>query len=425
MIKSNSFAIMIKLTMINLYNNTLHAIASYCFTGLQSMVYLNLRNLHIKQLGHLSFFGMAKLEHLDLSKNYISTVEYDVYGGMKAIQTIDLRFNNIMFVDNVKEFNMFQLYGVFVYLDTNAGCCSINKLMTCFVGDMKHSNDKENCVTPKIVELNYFNITFSLFMVLLYLAIFYFRKSKKSTHYTISKHLFIANLLQPSYIILYNLIFLIIRERTIYIHTIWLDSYGCYCLNILFCTSFVLSKLLFWTLVLDQFIAVKYLLLKFIWSDHIQGCILSCWVVSIAIAVAQHAVASKATISCVPFDLRDSDTNRLITASSMLFIFACISATIPCMFFMIASHVKASNEKVGNKHAAANQKGIIRKGIFVSSVSICTWLLMFIITIFSYNLPDQSLGNDILMDTTMHLSECVVLVYYCYTITSSLSKKAK
>ena len=413
-IKSESFEGMAKLQMINLHANAIHEVHPYTFTGFLSILHLSLSNLQIKHLHKLSFFGMNNLHHLDLTANQISTIQYSTYYGMQSIQTIDLRSNEIMLIDNTEFFTILPLAGVVVYLDKMLPCCSLSEMLTCFVGAMEKRTS--NCGKLKKVEISYFNITFSLITVIILVVMFICQKSKSrtSSHYTILKQLCVAGVLQSCYQIASNMIFLILGNRYIYLQTKWLDSYACALLNVIFFTGFTKSKVLSFILVLDQLIEVKYVFHKHAWSDYLVRCLLTSWVVVILAAISQQLLTSNVTVSCMPLILADSNIKRLVVTGTVLFVTGCLTAAIPCMYYVIASHVKISNQKVKNKLAAANQKKIIRKGVIVSVVFSSSWLPMIILAVSSYTHPVNTHLHGILIDAVIHLSEIVLVFYFSY-----------
>ena len=359
-----------------------------------------------------------KLEHIDLSSNQIRTIDYEVYGGLKAIQSIDLRFNGILFIDNSKVFSILSLVGVDVYMDVPVYCCSLDPALHCFVSDRTVMHAMEMCRVQKITAISYFNIIFSLFILIVDIAMVFLNKAtnKKSSHYAIFKQFFLATLLQTLYMIIINLVLVFVRNEGIYLQTLWPKSFGCYFLSVVFSTGFLLSKLLSFILVLDQFVAVKYVLLKYKWSDHILWVLLSCWVISILAAILQQYFAPSNTPSCLPFVLPTFDPTLVFVTSTLFFITACLTSAIPYIYYKIASHVKASNKNVRNKNAAANQKAIIRKGAVVTGVSVGTWLLILSVTLISCAQSAQKQADDILIDTAIHASECLLVAYYLYTI---------
>ena len=82
----------------------------------------------------------------------------------------------------------------------------------------------------------YINIVCSLLAIFIDFAIFLVKKSthKSGSHYTILKQLLMANLIESSYLVTRDAIFLSNDNEDIYFNTIWLESIQCNILNVTF-----------------------------------------------------------------------------------------------------------------------------------------------------------------------------------------------
>ena len=414
LVRRGSFQSMIRLQLIDLHDNDIHEIFSFGFMGLQSMVDLNLSRFGISNLHDMSFFGMPNLEHLDLSSNRITTITYSMCHGLFAIRTIDMRFNKIMFLEPLRLMSIFSMHTVTIHLDTVVYCCSLFKSFTCFVNENKVNNQK--CYPRVKIESCYVNIICSVCIILSNVAIFTFQKSIiiSSTHYTILKQLLVTNLLQFCYSAMRGISFAIIRYKIIYLNTLWMQSIVCNILCVLFYVGFATKKVLMFILVLDQIIAVKYIIRKQIWSSKVTLCLFGCWSITTIFAISQQLLMPKVSPSCVPFLLMNSDTPRLIAIWSWFFITACLIVGIPLMYRIIAAHVKASNISVRNTNMITNQRLIIRNGVILTAVGVGSWLPMFAVAQYSYVQPDDHQTINLLVDLAVHSPEVVFTCYYCY-----------
>ena len=415
-VQSNSFESMIRLKFLELHYNEIYVIHSFCFIGLQSIINLDLSNFNITTIHVLAFFGMFNLNNLDLSTNRISTVTASAYYGLTSIQVIDLRYNHILFTEDFKLLSLSSMNGVIihVYMDSTVFCCALYKSILCFVGE--HRLDPHICTHLVNFKMCYINIVFSLLVIIIDLAIFLVKKStsKLGSQYTILKQLLMANLIESSYILIRDVIFLINENENIYLNTIWLKSVPCNILNVIFFIGFVVTNFFLFTLVLDQLIAVRYVLKRDIWSGKVIWCITSCWIIALLVAVLQLILVPNFTYTCIPILLTHSDLLRLILTWNLLLTTFSFVVIIPIMYIMIARHVKASNISVHSKNTLTNQKGIIRNGVVLSSVGLCSWLPMFIAVQFSYFQPESKFIINYLVDAAIHVSEYAFMFYCCY-----------
>ena len=415
-VQSNSFENMIRLKVLELQSNKIYVIHSFSFIGLQSIINLDLSHFNITTIHALSFIGMFNLNNLNLSTNRISTITASTYYGLTSIQVIDLRYNHILFTEDFKLLSLSSINDVIihVYMDRTVYCCALYKSILCFVGE--HKLEPHLCSPLVKFDMCYINNVFSFSIIFIDLAIFLFNKStsKAGSHCTILKQLLMANLLQSSYILLRNVIFLFIKNENIYLNTIWLESILCNILNVIFFVGFVVTKLFLFMLVLDQLIAVRYVLKRHIWTGNVIWCISSCWIITLLMAVLQQILVPNLTYTCTSILLTHSDLLRLILTWSVLLTTFSFIAVIPIMYIIIARHVKASNTSVHSKNTLTNQKKIIRNGVILSAVGTCSWLPMFVAVQFSYF---QSESNGIikyLVDAAIHVSEFAFMFYYFY-----------
>ena len=419
-VQKNCFESMIRLKVLDLHNNEIYAIHSFNFIGLQSIIHLDLSHFKITALHAFSFFGMFNLIDLDLSINGISTMTASAYYGLTSIQVIDLRYNHILFTEDLKLLSLSSMNVVIIYMDTTLYCCSLYKSIRCFVG--KHRVEPHSCNPVVKVKMCYINIVCSLLAIFIDFAIFLVKKStyKSGSHYTILKQLLMANLIESSYIIIRDLIFLINENENIYLNTIWIESILCNILNVIFFVGFIMTKLFLFILVLDQLIAVRFVLKKHIWTGKVIWCLTSCWIITVLIAILQQILVPNFSYMCMPIFFTYSDPLRLILTWSLLLTTFSFIAVIPIMYIMIARHVKASNISVGSKNTLTNQKRIIRNGVVLSSVGLCSWLPMFIAIQFSYFQPESKYIINYLVDTVIHFSEYAFMFYCCYKFKVSL-----
>ena len=413
-VQKNCFENMIRLKVLDLHNNEIYAIHSFNFIGLQSIINLDLSNFKITTLHALSFFGMFNLINLDLSTNRISILTASTYYGLTSIQVIDLRYNHILFTEHLKLLSLFSMNIVIIYMDTTLYCCSLYKSIRCFVGE--HRVEPHSCNPVVKVKMCYINIVCSLLAIFIDFTIFLVKKSthKSGSHYTILKQLLMANLIESSYLITRDAIFLSNDNEDIYFNTIWLESIQCYILNVIFFLGFVMTKLFLYILVVDQLIAVRYVLKRHIWTSKVIWCITSCWIFTLLVAVLQQIMITNLSYMCMPILLTYSDLLQLILTWSLLLTTFSFIAVIPILYIMIARHVQASNISVGSKNTLTNKKMIIRNGIVLSAVGICSWVPMFIAIQFSYFQSENKCIINYLVDAAIHFSEYAFMFYCCY-----------
>ena len=413
-VQMNCFESMIRLQVLDLHNNAIYVIHPFTFIGLQSIIHVDFSNFKITTLHAFSFFGMFNLIDLDLSTNRISIITASAYYGLTSIQVIDLRYNHILFTEDLKRLSLSSMNVVIVYMDIRIYCCSLYKSIRCFGGE--HRVEPHSCNPIVKVKMCYINIVCSLLAIFIDFAIFIVKKSthKSGSHYTILKQLLIANLIESSYIIIRDVIFLNNENKNIYLSTIWLDSIPCNILNVIFFIGFVMTKLFLFIFVADQLIAVRFVLKRHIWTSKVIWCMISCWIFTLLIAVSQQIMITNVTYMCIPILLSYSDPLRLILTGSLLLTTFSFIAVIPIMYIMIARYVRASNISVGSKKTVANQRKIIQNGIVLSAVGICSWLPMFIAIQFSYFQPESKCIINYLIDVAIHSSEYAFMLYCCY-----------
>ena len=137
-----------------------------------------------------------------------------------------------------------------------------------------------------------------------------------------------ANLIESSYILIRDAIFLNNENENIYLNTIWLESISCNILNVIVCVGFVMTKLFLFILMVDQLIAVRYFLKKQILSGKVIWCITSCWIFTLLIAVSQQLLITNLTYMCMPILLTYSDPLQVILTWSLLLTTFNFSAVI-------------------------------------------------------------------------------------------------
>ena len=339
-LQKNCFENMIQLKVLDLHNNEIYAIHSFTFRGLQSIMNLDLSNFKIITLHVVSFFGMFNLINLDLSTNRISTITASAYHGLPLIQVIDLRYNQILFTEDLALLSLSSMNVIIIYMDIRIYCCSLYKSIRCFVSEQRV--DPHSCNLTVKVKMCCINIIFSLLAIFIDIAVFFVKKSthKSGSHYTILKQLLMANLIESSYILIRDVIFLNNETENIYFNTIWLESIPCNILNIIFFVGFVMTKLFLFILVVDQLIAVRYVLKRHIWTDKVIWCITSCWIFTLLIAISQQLLHTNLSYMCMPILLTYSDPLRLILTWSLLLTTFSFVVIIPIMYILIARHVK-------------------------------------------------------------------------------------
>ena len=415
MVQSQTFTNMKKLTNLDLRNNAIHEIQMYNFQGLESIEYLNLSNFNLIALNVLSFYGMTALGRLDLSNNSLTSISCTAFFGLDSIKEIDLRLNKIEVIECLKLLSTFARNAITVNVDKTLYCCSIEKSLKCYV-DGKEYGNFFSCHSVESRTQYRLNIVISSFTLLCYGIIISVQTVTRqpSSHNTILKHLFVANLLPTIHSLTHSSVMLFQEHGYIYLHSMWVKSYECSAFNTMFFTGIVLPKVLIFILVVDQYLAVKFPLKKHIWSAYVVKTLCANWIIVTSAAIVQHWLRMTHVTSCTSFILINSSTiYRIYTFSIMSLTSLCVAA-IPVLYYQIAANVKASNLRVNNKNAAANQKLILQKCIILTLVGFGSWCSMFTVVLYSYTQQTEDLILHVLNFSSVHLREALFVIYYCH-----------
>ena len=411
-IKPKSFDHMYKVTTLDLRHNKIYQIKSHNFLGLQSLNYLTLSNFQIFSYEFSPFYGLTQIRHLDLSLNRFTHIRRDMFIGLFAIQIIDLRGNNFLLIDFINIASAGLSKNLSLYFDDMLYCCSLKNTYACYVNNTNYH--VQNCnlqLTP--VALNYTNIVFSIIFLLINLwKIYLDRNLGTSKHLILLKHLSIATLLFSVYLILKSSITSIYKDEFIYMATLWLQSYWCMFLSVNFFTAFVASKMIMLFLVINQLVAVK-----FMYNEHIITCfnyyLYGIWIVVILTAVSFASVIPNHSITCSPLVIsKYYSFAKLFLVGTVLLSTAVSVAVLPVIYAIITAHVTASNKRVQNSKSALNKSKIIQKGIFITTIGISSWLLIFILSTYSYVNPGSQYNISVLLSITVYLSVSINIIFF-------------
>ena len=409
LVKPKSFNRMYKITMLDLRYNKIYQVKSHNFLGLNSLIYLNLSNFQIFNFEFSPFYGLAQIRHLDLSLNRFTHIRRDMFIGLFAIQIIDLRDNNFLSINIIIIADLSKQLSV--YFDDTLYCCSLKLKYTCYANDTNY--DVQSCNlqrTPFSVDA--FNIALSIIFLFINLwSICMDRNLGTSRHLVLLKHLSTANLPLSLYLILMSSIMLLYKDKFIYMSTSWMESYWCMFLSVNFLTSFVASKMIMLLLVIDQLIAVK-----FMFNEHIITCfnyyLYGIWIVVILTAVSFASVIPNHSITCSPFVFSENCSFAKLFLVGTVFLCTAVSvAVLPVIYAIITAHVNASNKRVHNSKSALNKRKIIHKGIFITIIGISSWLLMFLLFIYSYVNSDSQNNISVLLSIIGHLSGSINMIF--------------
>ena len=263
------------------------------------------------------------------------------------------------------------------------------------------------------------NAVISSFALLSFGIIFYVQTVTRqpSSHSTILKHLFVANLHPTIYSLTHSVVmlYMYLKHGYVYLHSIWLKSYECSAFNKMIFTGIALPKLLILILVVDQYLAVKFVMQTRIWFVLVVWVLGASWIMVITAAILQQWLRMTHVTSCTSFMLINSSITDLIYTFSIMCITALYVAAILALYYQIAAHVKASNLRVNNKNAAANQKLIRQMGIILTFVGFDSWFSMCTVTLYSYTQHTENLIFHVWNDSSIHIAEGVFMLYYCHT----------
>ena len=408
-IKPKSFGYMYKVMMLDLRYNKIHQIKSHNFLGLQSLHYLSLRNFQIFGFEISPFYGLAEIRHLDLSFNRFTHIRRDMFIDLIAIRIIDLRNNNFLSIDFINIAGLSR--NVSVYFDDMIYCCSLKHTHTCYINNT--TDHQQNCnlqQTPFLLDVTNIVMSFGFLLVNVW-TIYIGRHSGTSRHLVLLKHLSVANLPLCLYLILMSSLTSIYKDKFIYMSTLWMQSYWCRFLSVNFFTAFVASKMIMLLLVIDQLIAVKYMFNEHIIS-YFKYYLYGIWIGVILAAISFASVIPNHSITCSPLVIsKHHSFVKLLLVGIVLFCTAVSVAVIPVIYAMIKAHVTASNKRVRNSKSTFNKRSIICKGTFITTIGTSTWLLMCLLSAYSYVNSDLQFNIPVQISISIHLYESINTIF--------------
>ena len=411
-VNPKSFDVMYNVTILDLRYNKIRQIKSHTFFGLHSLDYLSLSNFQIVRFESSPFYGLTQIRHLDLSFNNFKHIRSDMFIGLITIQIIDLRGNRFLAIDftNIADLSK----NLLVYFDDILYCCSLKHTYGCYVNATRHVQNCDLQHTP--LSLDVTNIVLSLVFLLVNVWTIYLgRISGTSRNLILLKHLSIANLPFCVYLMLMSSLKSIYKDKFIYMSTLWMQSYWCMFLSVSFFTAFVASKMIMLFLVINQLVAVKFMFNEHIIS-YFKYYLYGIWIVVILTAVSFASVFLNHSITCSPLVFSQyCSFAKLLLVGIVLLCTAVSVAVIPVIYAIIKAHVTASNKKVENSKAAFNKRKITRKGIFITVTGTSTWLLMLLLSIYSYVNSDLLYNISVLISITVHSSQAINMIFLLST----------
>ena len=387
-----SFISMRKLTYmyIDLRNNQIHIIHSLQFVGLTSLERLYLYNFQITGLSMYSFGGLTFLKMLNLSNNAITNLNQLCFYGPILIETIDLRYNKLLSME-LLSFPV-GLVHVRLHFDESLYCCFIVKTQHCYIDGYHHPSVSHCEAMLNTISIDILDIVFSLIILSLNLIALVFQGTHKkmSSHVALLKHLAMANTIITIYLILLCVSRLQYKSELIYLNTLWLHSNWCHLLEIIFFIGYVTPKCFWFLLVVNQFIAIRYVFRQShrrISIIYIPGVV---WLTMISLAVGQQRITQGNSIVCSPFFI-SNDNLQLISLILLMIIVGLMIVGIVIMYYLIIARVKKSNARVrstiGNTHIMSLQS----KAMFTISIQLIIWMSMSIASLLTYFDADNQL----------------------------------
>ena len=379
-IKADSFKDLLHLTSIDLRNNKIYVLRQFIFKGLISLAYLNLSNFGIKKITYCSFMGMSNLNLLNLSSNSLDTIKQGAFEGLTNIQHIDLRHNALFGEIKITLSNP----SVSLYFDDVLYCCNLDANHRCHVNNVTVATSHYcNTPTPSI-----YSVVISLGSIMLNLGIlckFHWLK-KCPSHKTLLRHIGFTSIIASSYISILFITLSFHSSNFVFLNTLWLQSYMCNVLSASLMTSFMMSKILFLLISLNQLIAVKCVFDMRRISNYVLYASYSVWiVVIIATYIIQKFGVTTQNISCFPllpngykFDLLQH------TTLSFMFLTLLMIIGVALIYRKIIRHVQISSLKVSSTMSKRNQTLLARKAVVVVLINVCTWISLLALIIYSW-----------------------------------------
>ena len=414
-ISHNSFTSMRRLKYIDLRDNRLHTINSFMFAGLTSLERLYLYNFEITTLKIYSFYGLIFLKMLNLSRNAITTLNHFCFHGPISIETIDLRHNKLMSMETL--FFSVGLVHVRLHFDEPLYCCFIDTAQYCYIDGHHYLFDTgSQCEAMVSTSIDIVDIVFSLIVLSLILMAMIFQGNPKQTsfHVALLKQLAIANSIHTIYLILLCVARLLYTSEVIYLNTLWSQSNWCNVLNVMFFIGYLAPKCFWFLLVVDQFIAIRYMFIKYNRSSNMMYIPGAVWLIILLLAVAQQRITQGNCSVCSPFVISNelSDSNQLTLLLSVMTLAGWMIVCIVIMYYLIVRHVKKSNSRAQSTTGHARIKKLISKAMFTITIQVIIWMSMSITSFYTYHNSNDRYALRIVTSVVVHSSECLHILYF-------------
>ena len=410
----NSFVTMAKLKYIDLRDNHIHSINSLNFVGLTSIEHLDFYNFQITSLDMYSFDGMIFLKLLNLSSNAITTVTKLYFYRPVSMETIDLRYNKLLSMELL--FFPVGLVHVRLHFDETLYCCFIGKTQHCYI-DNQHYPSVSQCETMlNMTSIDIVDIVFSSIILSLNLIALIFQGTfeKMTSHVALLKHLAVANNFLTIYLLSLCVARLLYKSELFYLNTLWLQSDWCHLLEIIYFIGFLTPKCFWFLLVVNQFIAIRYVFRQCnrrISIIYIPGVV---WLTMISLAVGQQRITQGNSIVCSLFLISNefSDGKQLTVLISVTTIVGLMIVGIAIMYYLIVDRVQKSNSRAQSTTGNARLKSLKSKAMFTISIQLILWMSMSIASLYIYFNPDNQFVLRVIVSVLVHSSECLHILYF-------------
>ena len=410
----NSFIAMRKLTYIDMRNNYIHEINSFNFVGLTSLESLYLYNFQITTLNIYSFYGLNFLKILNLSSNALTTLIRLCFYGPISIITVDLRYNKLMSMEML----LFPvgLVNVKLYFDEALYCCFIGTAQHCYLDGYHQPSDNQCKAMLDNTSIDIVDMVFSMIVLSLHLIALVFQGTHEtmSSHVGLLKHLAMANSVLTIYLILYCVPRLLYKSELLYLNTLWLQSNWCHLLEAIFFIGYVAPKCFWFLLVVNQFIAIRYVFRecnRSISLIYIPGCV---WLTILLLAVGQQRITQGNCIVCSPLliSYELSDGIQLTLLIAVMTIVGLMIVGMAIMHYLIIARVKKSNSRVRSTIGNTHIKSIKSKAMLTLSIQLILWMSMSIVSFYTYLTPENQFALRIIISIIVHSSECLHILYF-------------
>ena len=301
-------------------------------------------------------------------------------------------------------------------LDESMYCCFIGTSQHCYIDGYHHPSVSHCDAMLNITSIDIVDIVFSLIVLSLNFIAFVMQRTHEmiSSHFALLKQMVVANSLLTIYLILLCVARLLYKSELIYLNTLWFQSNWCHSLKVIFFIGFLASKCFWFLLVVNQFIAIRYVFRESnrrIRVIYLPGAV---WLITLLLAVGQQRIAQGKSIVCSPLLVFKelSDGYQLPLLISVMALVSLMILGVAIMYYLIVEKVKTSNSRVQSTIGNTRIKLLKSKAIFTISIQLILWMSMSLASLYTYFNPDNQYHLRITVSIIVHTSECLHILYF-------------